>query len=128
MSTGGEGARDSLAVMRTRMASERTLMAWVRTATSLIAFGFGIPRFFAELGAREGVRAGAGPAHMGLFLASLGVLVVVVGTLQHTLLLRRIGGGRAWSMATAIALLLGAAGLYALYKVARFAEAAVSAS
>jgi hypothetical protein len=33
---------DILALDRTRMASERTLMAWVRTALSMISFGFTI--------------------------------------------------------------------------------------
>ncbi len=102
-------------------------MAWVRTATSLIAFGFGIPRFFRELASTAGQRAGAGPAQLGLLLVALGVTVVVAGTLQHTLVLRRIGGGRAWSVASGIAMLLGIAGCYALYKVIRLAEA-VSAS
>ena len=34
-----------LALDRTRMAAERTLMAWVRTALSMIAFGFTIYKF-----------------------------------------------------------------------------------
>ena len=33
-----------LAVDRTRLAHERTLMAWVRTATSMISFGFTIAK------------------------------------------------------------------------------------
>jgi putative membrane protein len=35
-----------LAVDRTWLAHERTLMAWVRTATSMISFGFTIYKFF----------------------------------------------------------------------------------
>ena len=35
-----------LALDRTHLAHERTLMAWVRTATSLISFGFTIYKFF----------------------------------------------------------------------------------
>ena len=33
-----------LAVDRTRLAHERTLMAWVRTATSMVSFGFTIAK------------------------------------------------------------------------------------
>jgi uncharacterized membrane protein YidH (DUF202 family) len=35
-----------LAVERTWLAHERTLMAWVRTATFMISFGFTIYKFF----------------------------------------------------------------------------------
>src|SRR5258708_660327 len=34
------------ALDRTRLAYERTLLAWVRTATGLITFGFSIYKFF----------------------------------------------------------------------------------
>ena len=42
-----------LAIDRTRLAHERTLMAWIRTATSMISFGFTIYKFLAALPARE---------------------------------------------------------------------------
>jgi uncharacterized protein DUF2490/uncharacterized protein DUF202 len=55
MATEGTGKekQDSLsaqlALDRTRLAHDRTLMAWVRTATSLISFGFTIYKFFQYL-------------------------------------------------------------------------------
>lgn len=39
-----------LAVDRTRLAHERTLMAWVRTATSMISFGFTIAKLVPNRG------------------------------------------------------------------------------
>ena len=45
-----------LAVDRTRLAHERTLMAWVRTATSMISFGFTIAKLVPN---REAARDGA---------------------------------------------------------------------
>jgi putative membrane protein len=42
-----------LAVDRTRLAHERTLMAWIRTATSMISFGFTIYKFLEAQPARE---------------------------------------------------------------------------
>ncbi|BBD55616.1 YidH family protein [Planktothrix agardhii] len=35
--------RTEMAKYRSRAAADRTLMAWIRTCLSLIAFGFGIP-------------------------------------------------------------------------------------
>ncbi len=35
--------RTDLAKYRSRAATDRTLMAWMRTSLSLIGFGFGIP-------------------------------------------------------------------------------------
>jgi len=37
---------NALALERTRLAHDRTMMAWIRTATSLISFGFTIHKFF----------------------------------------------------------------------------------
>ena len=37
--------KDCLALDRSRLASERTLMAWVRTAMSMVTFGFTIYKF-----------------------------------------------------------------------------------
>jgi len=34
---------------RTRASFEQTLMSWIRTATSLITFGFSIYKFFEQL-------------------------------------------------------------------------------
>lgn len=42
-----------LAVDRTRLAHERTLMAWVRTATSMISFGFTIAKLVPNRDGRE---------------------------------------------------------------------------
>ena len=46
------------AFIRTRLALERTMMAWVRTAVALIGFGFTIVQFFERLAGMEGVAAG----------------------------------------------------------------------
>ena len=47
--------------LRTRLAVERTLMAWVRTAMTLIGFGFTIVQFFAHLQEMDGVAPAARP-------------------------------------------------------------------
>ena len=63
MVTTSAGALDTateLSVDRTRLAHERTLMAWVRTATSLLSFGFTIHKFFEYLRESQQVSASGG--------------------------------------------------------------------
>ena len=43
--TPNKNLANELARERSRQAADRTLMAWVRTALSLIGFGFGIANF-----------------------------------------------------------------------------------
>ena len=51
---------DILALERTRLAAERSLMAWVRTALSMISFGFTIYKFMqASSGTKRGSRSAA---------------------------------------------------------------------
>lgn len=47
---------NQMAADRVWMAHERTLMAWIRTATSMISFGFTIYKFFEGRCSRLGVR------------------------------------------------------------------------
>jgi len=49
-------ANTRLAAERNRLALERTLMAWTRTSTSLIAFGFTIYQIFRYLSTSERFR------------------------------------------------------------------------
>jgi len=57
--------RTDLALLRTLNAAERTLMAWIRTAISMIGFGFTIYKFFQyqseEIVAAHPRRARQGP-------------------------------------------------------------------
>ena len=43
--------------LRTRLSIERTMMSWLRTAVSLIGFGFAIVQFFERLENMPGVRS-----------------------------------------------------------------------
>jgi len=81
-----------LAVERSRLAADRTLMAWIRTSLSMISFGFTIFKFFqyiVESGTMQSRWGGNGPRHMGSVLVILGTLLLVPATLQY----RR---GRGW--------------------------------
>jgi putative membrane protein len=75
-----------LSFERTFLAHERTLMAWIRTSSSLITFGFSIYKFF-ELEEKSGkgfMRVQTvGPRDFSMILIIIGVVALVVATLQH---------------------------------------------
>jgi putative membrane protein len=111
-----------LAVDRTRMAHERTLMAWVRTSTSLISFGFTIYKFFQYL--RESSPTPLtehffGPRQFAMLMICIGLVTLVGATIQHRRDMKALRAHYAevpYSLATVLAVLvsfLGIAGLLA---------------
>jgi putative membrane protein len=73
--------------IRTRLSVERTFMAWLRTAVSLIGFGFTIVQFFQRLqqmdpGAGHPVRPEA-PRDLGLALIGAGLGSLVISAWQY---------------------------------------------
>jgi len=73
-----------LALERTRVAYERTMMAWVRTGTSLIAFGFTFYKFFQLDKAVELREMLIGPREFAMALIVIGMLALVLGTVEHS--------------------------------------------
>jgi putative membrane protein len=73
--------------LRTLMALQRTLMAAVRTAVSLIGFGFTVAQFFQRMRSNlpEGVRElrEEVPRNLGLVLIAAGVISLAVFTWQY---------------------------------------------
>jgi putative membrane protein len=77
--------------LRTRAALERTFMAWIRTAVSLIGFGFTIVQFFERLQDMKGVVPAArplAPRYLGLMLIGAGVVALIISSLQYRRLVR----------------------------------------
>ena len=72
--------------VRTRLAMERTMMAWVRTATALIGFGFTIVQFFQRLQTMDGVEAARHPEaarYLGLALIGAGIVALAISAWQY---------------------------------------------
>lgn len=89
-------AESHFAWFRTRLALERTMMAWVRTATALIGFGFTIVQFFERLNSMEGVAPAMRPAaarYVGLVMIGAGIVALVVSALQYRAALRYLWHG-----------------------------------
>jgi putative membrane protein len=114
---------DDLAFDRTRLAHDRTLMAWIRTATSLISFGFTIYKFFEymhESGQATASNRAIGPRQYALLMISTGVLALAIATVQHysyMRMLRRLTSKKVYSLATLPAALISALGVLALLAV-----------
>ena len=89
-------ADSHFAWLRTRLALERTMMAWQRTAVSLIGFSFAIVQFFEHLQQMPGVRPAEHPhaaQYVGLALISCGVLALVISLWQYWSSVRYLWGG-----------------------------------
>ena len=72
--------------LRTRLSLERTMMSWIRTAVSLIGFGFTIVQFFQRLQDLPGVNPAihpAAPRYLGLALIGCGVGALVISVWQY---------------------------------------------
>jgi inner membrane protein YidH len=76
-----------LSLDRTFMAQDRTLMAWVRTSTSLISFGFTIYKFFQyliETGTVFRIHKVFGPREFAIIMISIGVCALGVAVLEYS--------------------------------------------
>ncbi len=83
----------SLAETRTRMAADRTMMAWIRTALSLFSFGFTIYKVLQAFEEAGKVLSGANintPRVVGLFLTGMGTVAMLIGTIQYVMCLHEL--------------------------------------
>lgn len=116
-----------LAKERTRAAADGTLMAWIRTALSLITFGLGIGKAIELLDTANPARIRLlDPLHASLVVAfglvALGVLSLLGAILQHVRLLKRLEQPTftykaPMSLTVVVAILLLVIGLLALVAI-----------
>ncbi len=83
--------RTDLAYYRSRWAAERTLMAWIRTAISMVTFGVAFDRFFAYLPVEGKLRESDPTSRwFGMLLVASGVLLLLVAVIEHVRILGRL--------------------------------------
>jgi putative membrane protein len=114
-----------LALQRSFLATERTLMAWIRTSISMIGFGFTVAKLFQSL-SETGVLL-RGPAGnvwtaegAGMLLISLGTFALVVAVFDHRRELKQLqqcGLRRRFSLTMTVASVLAILGVMALLSV-----------
>lgn len=109
---------NQMALDRTWLAHERTLMAWVRTATSMISFGFTIYKFFQFDVAKDAPirHALLTPRDFALIMVSIGLVSLLAATVSHRREVRSLRpslGGR-HSLAELIAYFVSVFGILVL--------------
>lgn len=96
-------------------------MAWVRTSTSLIAFGFTIFKFFQYLSTTENrVRPVLSPWVVGWLMILLGVVFLMLAWFQHRREMKALTaefGTMPYSIAGIMAGLISGLGLFAFIAV-----------
>src|SRR6201997_3197490 len=124
-------ADSHFAWVRTRLALERTIMSWLRTAVALIGFGFAIVQYINHLQEIPGARSAylpTAPEYLGLALISCGILALVISLWQYLWTVRYLWGGSFAPIAgltkegmqspvIAVAILLIGIGLFAFFAV-----------
>jgi putative membrane protein len=93
-------------------------MAWIRTATSLITFGFALYKFFFYLREAEGTKLPAqmlGPRGYGLVMIGIGIFTLTAATIRHRLAIKTLRERQSIpiSLATIVAGLIAILGLLA---------------
>src|SRR5262245_38251096 len=86
-----KGVETHFSWLRTRMSADRTLEAWIRTAVSLIGFGFTVAQFFDRLKDMQGIAPERIPGvarYFGILMVGMGTLAVIAAVRQHLVFLR----------------------------------------
>lgn len=107
-----------LAYERTRESYERSIQAWIRTGTSLITFGFSVYKFFQIENPSPKTSLLVGPREFGAALVILGLVSLILATLQYRQhirrLIRRYPGSKETSISVGVAAALAGLGIIAL--------------
>ena len=116
---------NELAKERNRAAYDRTLMAWIRTAISLIGFGFAIAKSYEYIQMDEMEKTGRfidqihAPLWFGRSFIALGMLCILGGVIQYGEVVKQLQSGQFTygeprPLAKIVALILLIIGIFAL--------------
>jgi putative membrane protein len=119
---------NELAKERNRAAYDRTLMAWIRTAISLIGFGFAIAKSYEYIQMDEMEKTGRfidqihAPLWFGMSFILLGMLCILGGVIQYVKVVKQIQTGEFTygeprPLAKIVALILLIIGVFALITI-----------
>jgi putative membrane protein len=107
-----------LDLARTRNSYERTMMSWIRTATSLITFGFSVYKFFQiEVPRHTAQNRLIGPREFAFALVTIGLISLILATLEYRQSIRMLGShyaSNARSLAVVVAAFVSLLGVLAL--------------
>lgn len=107
-----------LAYDRTWLSYERTMQAWIRTAISLITFGFSVFKLADIVTQNPAERARlAGPHEFGYTLVAIGFIALTFATIEYRQsirVLREQYGQSPRSKSVILAALIAALGIFAL--------------
>ena len=107
--------------IRTIMAADRTLMAWIRTSLSMLSFGFTIYKFLQAIAEKGTMAHPNSPQQVGLFLTAMGVAAIVLGTISYWVTLRdlqRVEEFRIGRPVLLMALIMSMAGVASFVSIA----------
>lgn len=85
-----------MAWIRTRLAAENTMLAYLRTSVSLIGFGFALVQFMHNVQAIPGAsdpRFPNAPLYMGLALIFCGIMATIIAIVEFRYTLRYLWSG-----------------------------------
>ena len=88
-------ADSHFAWVRTRLALERTIMSWLRTAVALIGFGFAIVQYInhlQQIGRARPAYLPSAPEYLGLALILCGIVALVISIWQYRWSIRYLLG------------------------------------
>lgn len=116
---GAAPSSNELGLQRTRLAFDRTMMAWIRTSVSLISFGFSIDKFFDFLHEKSAPNTIIGPRLFAIIMIGIGLFALAAAVVEHwwNCHILKVPGVSRLSLSTIIAGMVAGLGVLALVAV-----------